>query len=79
MKNDINDTIETWLMVIFWVFVGWMAYSWMFGGDKNYSSNVSIDCRQSQWRNSSYCNGDYDSQVQEQDYRENSYYQNLGR
>jgi len=47
--------------------------------DSNNGSKVYIDCTQPVNSSSPYCDGSYESSIQEQDATENSYYQNLGR
>jgi hypothetical protein len=64
--------------ILLGLFFLWM----MFGGlleNHSAQSTVNIDCRQAGMENSPYCNGEYQNQIQEQNAKENSYYQNIVR
>lgn len=43
------------------------------------SSKIYIDCRQSSWQNSPYCDGTFENEIRDQEGIENSYYQNIVR
>ena len=42
-------------------------------------NTVYVDCREAKWSHSSYCDGSYESQTQENNFKEDSYYQNIVR
>lgn len=67
--------------VLLAVFALWVVFGGLLEdqGAYNAKNTVNIDCTQPGWQNSPYCNGSYDSQVQEQDAQENNYYQNSVR
>jgi hypothetical protein len=63
------------------LFFFWMIFGGLLEDQSSYNAQntVNIDCRQPGWSNSPYCNGEYDSQMQQQDANENNYYQNIAR
>ncbi|KND48333.1 MAG: hypothetical protein AB198_02090 [Parcubacteria bacterium C7867-003] len=67
--------------IILWIIGIFIVISLLMGGssDSNNGSKVYIDCTQPVNSSSPYCDGSYESSIQEQDATENSYYQNLGR
>lgn len=85
-----ENTWESWKTVgVFAVlaFIGYSIYASTFTQSTRPTSSLrtigkettTIDCSDPGMANSTYCNGEYESQMQEQEYAENSYYQNTTR
>ena len=69
------------LGVFLTLFLLWMMFGGLLEDQSKYKeqNTVNIDCRQSNWSDSPYCNGDYENQLREQNYNEDTYYQNTVR
>ena len=79
MNQETKNTIVTILQVLAGLFILWMMFGgyiekWL-GVDRTPSS-IYIDCRLPENQYSQYCNGEFESQVNEQEGIENNYYQN---
>lgn len=61
--------------LLFLIFLLWIMFGGLFENKDTYKNTVNIDCRQSEWSGSPYCNGEYDKE----NYQENNYYQNMAR
>lgn len=71
-----EENIKIILQILFGLFILWI----FFGGlleEKGNTNTVTIDCTLSAWKNDPLCSGEYGNQ--EQEYKENQYYQNMGR
>ena len=71
LKDD-KEAISTILKIAFFLFIIWM----LFGGyleNQNYGNKIYIDCRLQENENNMYCNGEYESRIQEEDYRESNF------
>jgi hypothetical protein len=77
-KINTTDNIKTFFQVLFGIFILWMIFGGMFEKENN-SNSVYIDCAKESYKNSQYCNGEYESKMQEQNYNDNNYYQNTVR
>lgn len=75
------DTAKAVGGILVGLFFLWMMFGGLLEDQSGYraQNTINIDCRKAGMENSPYCNGEYESQVQEQDARDNSYYQNIVR
>ena len=73
----IQENIKIILGLLFTMFVLWV----LFGGllEDNNTPTISVDCSKPSAKYDKYCNGEVQSENQEQDYYQNSYYQNIVR
>lgn len=76
-----KETLLGILGFIFFLIFGYAIQGGFSSTDSHPSSGstVNIDCRDSGWVNSKYCNGEYESQMRDEAGTENSYYQNSVR
>lgn len=77
-QNSIQENVKMILGILFGLFMVWM----LFGGllEKDDSHNViTVDCSGSDAKYNRYCNGEYESVSQEQDFKENNFNQNIVR
>jgi len=77
-SSDFGENTKSIFQILFGIFILWLVFGGMFEKENN-SNSVYIDCTKEGYKNSQYCNGEYESRVQEQDYNEDNYYQTIVR
>jgi len=77
-QSDFGENIKLLFQILFGIFILWMIFGGLFE-KKNNSNSVYIDCTKESYKNSQYCNGEYENKVKEQDFNENNYYQTIVR
>lgn len=76
--SNFGENIKLIFQILFGIFILWMIFGGLFE-KKNNSNSVYIDCTKESYKNSQYCNGEYENQMQTEDYNENNYYQTIVR
>lgn len=79
--DDVKRNLGIIAIVGFWLFAGWIFLSGFFSSnDYDATHTIRIDCSNPDLAvNNKYCNGTYQSDINQQEYNENSYYQNIVR
>lgn len=78
-SGNTRSALSTVGIVLFWAFVAWFLFGGLLEGNKSTPNTTNVDCRDSGWANSPYCDGTYEDQARDQSGIENNYYQNIVR
>ena len=75
-KSEILNNLGILFGIAYILLITWILFGGVFEKDTSHRTKT-IDCNKTP--NNEYCDGTYESEIMEQDYRENSYYQNSVR
>lgn len=81
LRGVSKETLQVIVLISFWLFIAYIFLGGiLFPSDYDATHTIRIDCSDPGYaKNNQFCNGTYQSGVNEQDYNESSYYQNIVR